>query len=287
MMSDNFFFTPNQDAFVSSYYPTENFGKNLALFVGKFMSSTIYNTLIKFDLSGFPSDYKINKAILSLYIFRNDQPSTSKVYNVYRNLNDFNEDTVNYNNQPSTPSTPLTSVTINNEVNTFVNIDITSLVQNWYKSIYPNYGLKLKAINSTIQSLVAFYSKDSDESYPPRLQIFFEPPVQIASRKFESKLEKNLATSDISKYSKTYDVSTVFTYTYFVINMGTTNPCNVAIQISPDGSNWIDDSIVFTVNPNEMIKIVPKTFSCYSRLRYISSSSGNHTNLDLCLQTQA
>ncbi|MBA1335418.1 MAG: hypothetical protein HPY66_1041 [Firmicutes bacterium] len=277
----------SMDTCVDSNIPYRNFGNYYALFIGKYLTNVIYRTLLKIDTSGIPEGKIITRVDLILYIIRNDDSTYSKIYNVYNLQEGFDENTVNYVNQPAIYPTPMAQFEITDEVNTFINFDITDLFNQWYNGEFPNYGLMIKAADENLGSLVAFYSKDAGNyRYTPRVEIYIEDPLRLDDRLFNSSAENNLLTSDIYEYSKVYDVSYVSNYTWFVKNTGAINTCDTVIQVSPNGVDWIDDSALFAVEPGEMVSLVPKIFSKYTRLAYKSSRPGSSTVADIYIQSQ-
>ncbi|QXM06341.1 DNRLRE domain-containing protein [Crassaminicella indica] len=164
---------PFKDAAINSAMPYENYGDYYALFVGKYMNHSVYRSLIHFDLPALEGTGRIKKVELFLYVVRNDHPSYKKEFQVYRIKEKFEENTVNYSNQPAIDDGLYETLIINEEINTYVKIDITKFFNDWYCEKYSNYGLMIKALDEKKNSLVAFYSKDNDE-YVPKLQIDFE-----------------------------------------------------------------------------------------------------------------
>ncbi|TCO73632.1 DNRLRE domain-containing protein [Marinisporobacter balticus] len=181
--------SPFKDAAINSSMPYENYGDYYALFVGKYMKHSIYRSLLYFDLPALEGIGRVNKVELHLYIVRNDNPSCKKEFQIYRMTEGFEENTVNYANQPIIDEVLYQAFTINEEINTYVKVDITKLFNDWYCRIYPNYGLLVKASDENSNPMVAFYSKDNDdEIYIPKLQIEFN--------KFEEK-DKTIVTKNI------------------------------------------------------------------------------------------
>ncbi|MBF8984567.1 DNRLRE domain-containing protein [Lutibacter sp. B2] len=164
-----------KDAAINSSMPYENYGDYYALFVGKYMNHSIYRSLLHFDLPVLEGKGKIRKVELHLYIVRNNESSCKKEFQIYRMTKGFGENNVNYANQPAVHEEVYQSFIINEEVNTYVKVDITKLFNDWYSRKYPNHGLLIKASDENITPLVAYYSKDNDdEIYMPKLQIDFE-----------------------------------------------------------------------------------------------------------------
>lgn len=278
---------PIKDTFVDSSNPTTNYGGYYALLLGNYLGSVVYRSLLQFDSSTLPSGYIITKAELALYIIRNDNPGTAKVYDIFRIRQSFDENTVNYSNQPSIDPVSLASITINNELNSFVKVDITDLVKEWYEGKFVNYGLEMRAADETLSTLVAFDSKEcGNEVFFPQLEISLEEPVQISGQRFVEASETGLTTADSFNFSQAYDVSQNVNYTFFVKNTGGLNNANAIIQISPDAVGWTNDSALYIITPGQIASIIPKTFSKYTRLAYKSASNENSTTIDINIQAQ-
>jgi len=278
---------PSKDVFIANNTPDTNFGGYYALFLGTYLSSVIYRSLLQFNLSTLPSGYIITKAELVLYIIRNDYPGTAKSYDIYRTTQSFGENTVTYNNQPSVDSNPYATLTINDELNTYIRVDITDLVNDWYEGKFVNDGLLIKGSNETIDSLVAFYSKECGiDLYFPQLEISLEEPIQTSGHRFVTATETGLTTSNSFNFSQAYDVSQNINYTFFVTNTGGLNDADANIQISPDATNWVNDTIVYSIVPGQTKSIMPKTFSKYTRLAYKSTVLDNSTTIDVNIQAQ-
>lgn len=170
-MQEVYVIVPIIDTTINSNMPLDSFGDYYALFIGKYLNKAIYRSLLLFDISILPSNYIVKKADLVLYLIRNDYKNYVKKFEVFRLLDNFNNKTT-FQTQPKTYEKPYSTFTIFNEINTFINIDITNLFTEWYKGKHTNYGLLLKSHDESINSLVAFFSKESKEkSYIPKLKI--------------------------------------------------------------------------------------------------------------------
>ncbi|MCT4605589.1 MAG: DNRLRE domain-containing protein [Marinisporobacter sp.] len=164
---------PFRDAAINSDMPYENYGDYYALFVGKYMHHSVYRSLLYFDLPVFEGVGKVKKVELFIYIARNDQPSIKKEFHVYRLKEGFEENTVNYKNQPLIDENLYQTFTINEEIHTYIKVDITKFFSDWYCEKVINHGLMIKASDENKNLLVAFYSKDHCVDIP-KLQINFE-----------------------------------------------------------------------------------------------------------------
>ncbi|WP_168198298.1 DNRLRE domain-containing protein [Crassaminicella thermophila] len=209
---------PFKDAAINSSMPYENYGDYHVLFVGKYKYHSIYRSLLYFDLPVLEEVGRVNKVELLLYIVRNDNPSFKKIFHIYRIVEGFEENTVNYSNQPMIDETFHQAFTINEEMNTYVKIDITKFFNNWYTKIYPNNGLLIKALDENSTSLVAFYSKDNnDRIYMPKIQIEFEKFEQKDPIKDIKRIKNKNVNSEIyynmgNKYFEDGDYKKAYKY---------------------------------------------------------------------------
>lgn len=228
-------FTPTQDAYISEFFSNQNFGGASALFVGLYQGvNDIYRSLLKFDISSIPTDSTIISAKLRLYIFRNDFPLISKPIQVYRLLSDFNESTVTYANQPPIPGTSDATLTVTNEINTYLEWDVTNLASGWHNGSIVNNGIMLKGLEST-SSIVGFRSKEYiDSSTWPQLNVVYSKGA------FTEYPVENVTTSDSYAGSTAIPLGTG-NATFGIVNTGALNSALVKVQLSPDGVNWIDD----------------------------------------------
>ena len=136
---------PSADTFVSSAYPTTNFGSVNSLAVGP--GSTSY---VQFNLSGIPAGATVTKASLRLYV---DLVSKAGKFDVYQVTKNWSEGSLNFNNQPLPLGGSLTGgagISITNaSCNQFLLIDVTSQVQSWLNSPDTNKGLALALVSGS------------------------------------------------------------------------------------------------------------------------------------------
>ena len=162
---------PSSDSYTLSSKPSMNFGTRTNLMVAQGTTS-----FVQFDLSTLPSGTAINKATLRLYV---DSVSSSGSFDVDQVSSAWAEETLNYSNQPplGASATGLHPVSIDSSnLNQFVVIDITSLVQDWVSGLTPNYGVAL-VLQGTAGNF-AFDSKESTAtSHQPELEISLTGPI--------------------------------------------------------------------------------------------------------------
>ncbi|GAV24128.1 hypothetical protein ciss_00610 [Carboxydothermus islandicus] len=94
-------------------------------------------------------------------------------------------------------------------------------------------------------------------------------------------------TTDTYTGSTAQDVSTMATYTMFVKNTGTTNSATVKLQISPNNTDWLDDSAEVTLTPGSSTALSASTFLRYIRVAYKSTLLGQSTDLNIIFQGQS
>jgi len=129
---------PTSDTFVSSGYPTTNFGavNSLAVSAG----STSY---IQFNLSGIPAGASVSKATLRLYVDLVVKPGSFDLYQVNQS---WSENALTYKTLPLSSTltliksaVPVTAASCNQ----FLLIDVTSLAQTWLTTSSSNHGIAL------------------------------------------------------------------------------------------------------------------------------------------------
>ncbi|MBB6215721.1 tetratricopeptide (TPR) repeat protein [Anaerosolibacter carboniphilus] len=175
---------PMKDTTINSAMAYENYGDYYALFIGKYMNHSIYRSLLQFDLPTLSGHGLVEKVELLLYVIRNDETTDAKEFEVYRVTEIFDENRVNYANTPAFDKELYKIFTINDEINTYIKVDITKLFSDWYSGKYPNYGLIIKAVDENKNNLVGFYSKDAQEAaFIPKLQINFNQYMRINKKK--------------------------------------------------------------------------------------------------------
>ncbi|MBS4063867.1 MAG: DNRLRE domain-containing protein, partial [Chitinophagaceae bacterium] len=146
-----------QDAVIASFYPGGNFGDYTELDAHAWTSGgnpSNLRGLIKFDLSGIPSNAVITSAKISLYAVTTaplngnlvDPMFGANAAYLQRITADWSPSTVTWNNQPATTtSNQVTLATSTSTTQNYTNIDVTSLILDMRTN--GNYGFLLKAID--------------------------------------------------------------------------------------------------------------------------------------------
>jgi hypothetical protein len=126
---------------------------------------------MKFDLSHISQGTIVRKATLRLWIYDVKDPGLVEFYTVQGT---WHEDSLTYNTQDGLSLLPRFSRYFENHPDqTYVDIDVTSLVQEWVNGSIPNDGISMKAPDTSVPVRVEFHSKEALTN-PSYLQIDLE-----------------------------------------------------------------------------------------------------------------
>lgn len=170
-------FSSLSTTYVDSGHANDNFYECKNIYAGSFhktsCSSVMLKSLIQFDLYNLEAR-PLAYAYLCLYV--KDINSDTSYYSnnklsVYRNLSDYNPQTVTWNTTPETDNVIHLNIP-SSEIKNYMKIDITSIVNSWIKN-GDNYGITIEASNF-YSSLVKFASACSKN--PPLLFVEYKNP---------------------------------------------------------------------------------------------------------------
>src|SRR5882672_2154718 len=158
------------DAHISSAHPSTNFGSLTNLHVG---NGNI--ALVQFDLSTLPAGTvagEIARAILILFVNR---VNTAGAVDLHPVTGSWAENTVTFNTAPARGAA-IATIPIS-QVENFVLVDVTSLVQSWVTTPGSNHGIALLASTTAPTTYVLVDSEENDQTgHPPRLDISLSGP---------------------------------------------------------------------------------------------------------------
>ena len=172
-------YPPSQDAYIDSTSSGTNFGSLPGLNV-----SSTQSALVQFDLSSLPAGVtapQISKATLRL--FANTVYSAGAV-NISEVTSPWTEISVTYATQPSVGAMVASGIPIT-VANTFVLVDVTSVVQGWVTSPSTNDGLEITPALASPSTSVVFDSKENvNTSHEAELEILLAPapPQPVAAQ---------------------------------------------------------------------------------------------------------
>ncbi|ACA55051.1 DNRLRE domain-containing protein [Clostridium botulinum] len=263
------------DLYMAKLYPNTNFKGAPFLNCGRDDTNlNIYRTLMYFDISSLPLNILICKATLKLYIKRNQNISVTKPITIHKLLEPFDENNVTYSNQPAFKDNPYTSLKINNEINKFIEIDITNLLKEWYCAPNFNYGMLIKSLENK-SSLISFASTfGSDESKFPKLEIYYKYCEGLSS--YPSETVQLLSSEESVNSESIYLGPNVGT---FAIENKGSGAITVRIQLSSDNINWMDNKLPYvsdyTLLKDDNIILTTTAYMNYARI--LITHAENHT----------
>jgi hypothetical protein len=264
-MSNEVILSAASDTCICKYYNNCNFGHSEEFFIGNFSSNCcIYRSLLKFDLSSLSKNILISSAILKLFLYEKDYCGIQKI-TAYPLKNSFDEDSVNWNAELNTHPISSSAYIQDTQINTYIEIDITTFVYSWYKNILPNYGIELLATEN-MPSLIRFRSKEYfDFSQCPQLLITYDninshiinlPSVRASEIGTPSFFVNTNFHSGISFYVTNNDK-------YFIV---------AQLQISNDGLIWVNEGASLIVDGRNGACLT--TYAITDRVRVVLKGVG-------------
>jgi hypothetical protein len=126
--------------------------------------------MLKFDLSGIPTNALILDAELQLYMF--NSVGGNLPISAYEIRSSWSEGGTTWNSPPVSDIIPVDTTLVGTGVG-YKNWDITTSVQSWVANPSANYGLKLQSDQELWYWSKQFYSSDAENSLRPKLVIHF------------------------------------------------------------------------------------------------------------------
>ncbi|KAJ51137.1 hypothetical protein BD780_000259 [Clostridium tetanomorphum] len=257
-------------AYISEYYPDENYANPVRLFVGRFQGAgDIYRSLLKFDLSEMPENVTINSADLRLYIDRKDVPNATvspQTITVYPNLQDFDENIVTWNNQPPIGSAAGSYDVLDGDLNSYVSISIIPLVTGWLDGSIPNTGIMLEGVENN-DALIGIAGIDGND-YTVWAELVID--YLIGSTTIHPTETLNFAgagtqtTSSIPLGART-EVS-------FNISLAGVGAASAVIQLSDDGVTWTNELVTpISISAGGQAVISSSAVANFARLSVIAA----------------
>jgi len=163
-------YPPSQDAYIDSTSTGTNFGSLPGLNV-----SPTQSALVQFDLSSLPAGVtapQISKATLRLFA---NTVSVAGAVDISEVTAPWLESTVTYATRPTVGATVALGIPIT-VPNTFILVDVTSVVQGWVTSPSTNDGLEITSALASPSTSVVFDSKENvNTSHEAELEILLVP----------------------------------------------------------------------------------------------------------------
>lgn len=180
----------DEDASIDDYHPNQSNPNEIEYCSGSwtiFGAPVIWRSLLRFNLNCIPTNATIVDARLSLYFATQnnfgDTAHSSLTHSdecvIQRVTGPWSETNVNWNNQPATTTND--EVVIPQSVtgtDDYLNLNVTSMVQQMIGNSSPNYGFMVKATNETPYARMFFASGDNPDSLKhPTLSITYTIPL--------------------------------------------------------------------------------------------------------------
>lgn len=252
------------------------------LLIGQEMES--FQSLLAFDFTSLPLMQTIVNGTLTLYLYENLFPNREKAVAVPRIISPWKENRVRLQDIIIDPVPVCQSLIQGN--NKFIDFDITPLVQEWHSGTAANLGILLKPAESSDNrpfGIIGFCSRNCCNSLCwPALHISFidYSPAQNCNPTLE--FDYRVSTGSMVQTAGTLNVLQ-YMYTYFVINTGKSGAL-IALQVSPDGINWITESELNSIGPGETKPLIPNSIAKYARIVFRSDELGQNTSLAICVR---
>lgn len=167
-----------EDTYIDQQYPSNNYGNSSNIFVQNSYTQA-KRTLIKFDLSSIPQNVKIVEAKLHLYCYLTPPSGgVSQTLNVHRITQNWTEINATWSNMKNAYDTSVVASIDGGKTIGWKIWDLTTIIENFVKGSYPNYGLMIKCGSETSTNTsykYGFYSSNylSDLSLRPKLVVTY------------------------------------------------------------------------------------------------------------------
>jgi hypothetical protein len=131
----------------------------------------LHFSFITFPLSDIPSGATISSATLSLYLTYND-PNNFQQLEITRVTTSWDESTLQWFNQPSVdPSSSYRSYSTASPLSGWLDLPLTTLVQDWHNGIIANDGIRIGFANPGSPETETFATSEASASLRPKLSV--------------------------------------------------------------------------------------------------------------------
>jgi hypothetical protein len=153
---------------VHSWQPNANFGAAASMTIRIVPDGPALDGCAQFDLSALPPGSGVDKAVLRLWVNKVATPGTIEVVPV---LEPWQENTITANASPDLGAPVATFSVAGGDVLHFVDVDVTSLVEDWTSGALANNGLSLRGVGPEPVH-VTFDAKESSRyGHGPELEV--------------------------------------------------------------------------------------------------------------------
>jgi len=111
--------------------------------------------------------------------------------------------------------------------------------------------------------------------------------IQSSLHSFTSVNIATNTTANTYQAGTEQDISLLESYCFFVKNLGGVNSATLKVQLSPNGIDWVDDSLDTPLAASASTIITASRFLKYIRILYKSTIPDNHTAINVIFQGQS
>lgn len=243
--------------------------------------------LLQFKAFDLADNVEILKAQLHCFVCR--AHCRAKRIQVYPIIEPFDEYTVTWITKPAVQAAPIAGFWVERgNTGHYVTCDITQYVKDIHAGRIPGWGLSLIADRENAEGIVFFSNQAGLPFYiciNYRVKPFPPTPGEMVENIFcEHILE--VAGTGALLFSGAIEVSRARKITFFIENTGG-HSFNFNLQISPDGTHFIDDKQTQRLEAeNTMAALTPYLFAKYMRVRIQPVSAGEPVHARIWCQMQ-
>ena len=155
------------DTYIQLNKPNQTNGKSKKLLIRNMGGGDEGQVFVKFDLSAVPAGADINQAILRLWVDTIKNPGSITLHEV---LAPWEEDTLSAASAPAL-SGAFATIPIPNVQNSFVTLDLTTVLQGWLTNPSTNHGLALVPESNDPVRVELDSKEDVATSHPMELEV--------------------------------------------------------------------------------------------------------------------
>ena len=237
----------------------------------------VFQSLIDFDIAVLPPCLTILRGTLNIFVLKNTCYHITPAIDVHQIFSPWcKRKAILFNSIPA-------ASTVVTEKDCSLTFDITSLITEWYTGDSANLGVLLQLRNQQKPGLIGFCSnRDFDSRCWPFLEVTFLETLPGENSCQTLDADESVTTGNRVRTTTKLNVQH-FNYTYYVINSGS-HSASVALELSPDGVNWMTDITPQIVSPEAMVTFVPGVIARFACLTFQSTAPDRHTDLKICIR---
>ena len=156
----------SDDTYINLNKPNQKNGKAKKLVVRN-TGNGVRQVFVQFDLSALPPGAEISQAVLRLWVDKLQNPGSLTLHEV---LGSWTEDSLSAGSAPGTAGA-FATISIPNDKDSFVTIDLTSVVQSWLANPSTNHGLVLAPDSNDPLRMELDSKEDVATSHPMELEL--------------------------------------------------------------------------------------------------------------------